>query len=100
MTGTDAFAAVPDVATGTLFLRGEFDVDGVEAFHRSFEALTTAGASQVTLDLSGLRFIGSAGLGCLIRASQTLPCLLRGVRPAQLRVLELTGLDQVLDSVG
>jgi anti-anti-sigma factor len=48
--------------------------------------------------LSALTFVDSAGLSVLARRHRDVDVglLLRGVQPAQMRVFEITGLDDVL----
>jgi anti-sigma B factor antagonist len=84
----------PDVA---LALVGELDIDGTSAFDVGLTSLFEVGPPVPVLDLSGLTFLGSAGLGALIRAQRTRPDLvLRGVRAAQRRVFEIAGVLGVL----
>ena len=94
------FAARPDRATGTLYLVGELDVDDVESFNLALRHMSRLGGPTLTIDLSQLTYIGSAGLGCLIRANQTFTHVrLTGIRPAQLRLLETTKLVDQFETV-
>lgn len=95
---THLVGAPPDVV---LALRGELDIDGTETFDAGFQALLDAGPRSLVVDLSELVFLGSAGLGALLRAQRNHPDLvLRGVRPAQRRVFEVAGVLEVFNLTG
>lgn len=86
--------APPDVA---LALLGELDIDGTPSFEVGLAELLEVAPPVPVVDLSGLTFLGSAGLGAIIRAQRVHPDLvLRGVRPAQRRVFEVAGVLPVL----
>ena len=67
-----------------------------------FEAgLRLAGTETLTLDLSGVPYMSSAGLRCLLTAQKTMMAgggtmTIVGVRPAVMEVLELTGFSNIL----
>ena len=91
---TQLVGAPPDVV---LALVGEFDMDGTSAFDRGLADLVEATPAVPVFDLGRLTFLGSAGLGAIIRAQRANPALvLRDVRPAQRRVFEIAGVDQLL----
>jgi anti-anti-sigma factor len=86
-----------DVPSATVYLAGEFDIDGVELFNGALRLVDSVGVPSLTIDMSQLTYLGSAGLGCLVGASRPKRGLvLTGVRAPQRRVLEMTGLDSVL----
>jgi anti-sigma B factor antagonist len=90
-------ALVGDPPNVCLALRGELDIDGTTTLESGLAALFDSGPVLPVLDLSGLTFLGSAGLGALLRAQRSNPDLvLRGVRPAQRRVFEIAGVLAVL----
>jgi anti-sigma B factor antagonist len=85
-----------------VFVRGELDL--VEAGGlRAVLADACAGPHPtVIVDLSGVSFIGSSGMGVLARQAHELTAAgrtlqIRGCPPRLLRAFEVTGLDQVLD---
>ena len=78
---------------------GELDVASSPELEKQIKRLQWAGASSITIDLSGLDFIDSTGLHVLIRAHRRAEhgqlTLLRGSRRIH-RVFELTGTDRRL----
>jgi len=87
-----------------LSLRGELDISGVAAVKQELARLAGGDSGDVILDLSGLDFIDSTGLSCLIEASDVARA--KGVSlsivPGEAevaRVLRLTGLDRILPLV-
>jgi len=97
---TPAFAA--RAARATLELHGELDVATVGiAGARFAELLAAGGHDELTIDLSGLRFVDSSGI-TLLRAAAS-HCAARGVAlrivpgaPTVQRVFALTGTDRAL----
>lgn len=82
-------------------LAGELDVTGIDELWATLDELFGTGCRQVVLDLSRLDFLDAAGLGVLVRADRRFRdrgalLVLTGLRPAQRRLLEITGLDRVL----
>jgi anti-sigma B factor antagonist len=82
----------------TLRLNGEFDLAGFQPF---LDLLTQSTAPAIRVDLRGLSFIDSSGIRALLTANalaaergQTLTVV--RADPGVHRVLELTGLDDVL----
>lgn len=89
--------------TTTLTLVGELDpataplVDAAVA-----TAVASGGLDQLVLDLQGIDFIDSAGLRVLVRAREALrsngsALVLRSPSPNTLRLLEVSGLTDLLD---
>ncbi len=92
----------PDDA-GTLVLRGtgELDVSTVHELRVHFEDAAATDASTVLVDLTGVQFIDSAGVGVLVEGHRGLEAVgkqlvVRVSTPATLRVLEVTGMDRYL----
>jgi len=86
---------------GTADLSGELDVSGIDQLWDTLSVLHEQGHRHVALDLSGLDFLDAAGLGALVRADRMFrdagsELVLTGLRPAQRRLLEITGLDRAL----
>ena len=85
-----------------LVLTGELDMSGAEDLEGAITRLCTAGALEIELDLRQLTFIDSQGLRAIIAAQETCEnyhaeyFLIRGAHPAQQRLFEVTGLENVL----
>jgi anti-sigma B factor antagonist len=78
-------------------LQGELDVDSVELLQKTITDIIAAHKTGVVLDMSDLEFIGSAGLGQLLRVRECCDknkCQLRlaGVNEILRKVLEVTRL--------
>ena len=87
-------------ATTTLRLVGELDISNTQDLRDCFTALVKAGQDRIVVDLSELDFIDSMGLGALVGGLKRLrgvggEFLLKDPSPRVLKVLELTGLDEV-----
>lgn len=94
LTGRDGIAG--------LAVSGDLDISGVEELLSTAGSLLDAGADVVELDLSGVTFIDSSGLGALVRLKKTVVAaggqlrLVDVPRPVA-RILELTGLTDLFD---
>ncbi len=81
----------------TLEVVGEIDMDTVPELRRSLYELIDAGAKPVTVDMAGVSFIDSSGLGVLIGAQQRARELggdvaIRNLNGPARKVFEITGL--------
>jgi anti-sigma B factor antagonist len=102
MTRAEAFAVAVDAPSGSaaiVRLTGELDVAGVPALGACLSERLAA-HRDVILDLSGLSFLDSTGLGVLFGAHEqaaALGCsfMLRAPTGQVARVLQMTGTDQV-----
>ena len=87
-----------------LLVRGQLDVATAPQFRQSLVEAQYGGGRRVAVDLEGVEFIDSMGLGVLVgalkraRADEGRLVLVTG-RERTLRLLELTGLDRVLEVV-
>jgi anti-anti-sigma factor len=86
---------------GAAELSGELDITGIDQLWQTLAALHRDGCAHVVLDLAELDFLDAAGLGVLVRGDRLFRDAggrleLTGLRPAQRRLLELTGLDRTL----
>ncbi len=84
-----------------LHVRGEVDVYTSPSLRDELYRLIDAGATRVVLDLQELDFIDSSGLGVLVGAlkrvrEQSGDLELRHVQPGTRKILDITGLTQVL----
>ncbi|MFD3455090.1 STAS domain-containing protein [Streptomyces sp. NPDC058691] len=83
----------------TLSLTGEMDTDNCS---RVDEALDLEGCTSVVLDLAGLTFMDSSGVNLVLRLRHRLGpegvrLALHGVQGQPRRVVDLVGLDEVVD---
>ena len=84
-----------------VWVEGEFDLAGVDEFLTM--ALACLGrADAIEIDLKGVSFIDSSGLGALLRVRkeathQGKTMSLMNVSPATNRLLEITGLHHAFD---
>jgi anti-sigma B factor antagonist len=87
-----------------LTLRGEFDMTRVTEFDEAVAAVLTATPATLTLDVTGLTFIDSRGIGALVGAwrqarAAAVTLVVEGPpAPNVRRVLELTGVDDLFRS--
>ena len=89
--GTDSYV---------LALAGELDIGTSERFEQELDSLLDAGARRLVVDLLGLTFLGSVGLGLLTRAAKRTraiggECVVVSDDPRVIRVFEITGLDRI-----
>ncbi len=91
-------AEVRHLPTPTVVAWGELDVATVPDLEAALkQVLETDGAGTIEVDLGGVSFIDSSGLGALVAAlkqSQALggQLVIRGLQPAPRKVFEVTGL--------
>ncbi|MDQ3823215.1 MAG: STAS domain-containing protein [Actinomycetota bacterium] len=83
-----------------LALSGELDIGTSDRFEQELDALLDAGARQLVVDLLGITFLGSVGLGLLTRAAKRTraiggECVVVSDDPRVIRVFEITGLDRI-----
>jgi anti-anti-sigma factor len=105
MTGAKSWLHVDEVESGpggvrVLRVTGELDLGTIGGLQSAVEDLVTA-ESRVVLDLEGLRFCDSTGLGAIIKLHRRLSDLggvLALCAPGQrvLDVLSISGVDQVI----
>jgi anti-sigma B factor antagonist len=86
--------------TRVLEVRGEIDVASSPQLHSSISELIEAEPEIVVVDLSGVSFIDSTGLGVLVSAETQVREAGKSLRlvvtqPQIMKLLELTGLDEV-----
>jgi anti-sigma B factor antagonist len=97
----DAFALTVETQglAAVVWVRGELDIATAPELR---ECLARLDGQPMTLDLSGVTFMDSGGLAILAWATKRAhecgaELNVRGVRPAQMRVLEITGLADQLN---
>jgi anti-sigma B factor antagonist len=85
-----------------LSLRGEVDVSTAPRLRQRLVELATEGRAWVVVDLSGVEFLDSTGLGVLVSGLRRFRSLggdltLAGPQPRIVRVLDITRLDRAFD---
>jgi anti-sigma B factor antagonist len=88
----------------TVFVRGEIDLTEAGELRAVLSDACTGPHRTVIVDLSGVGFMGSSGMGVLAQQSAALEAADRsmqicGSQPRLLRAFEVTGLDQVLELI-
>jgi anti-sigma B factor antagonist len=92
-----AIRAHPDAdGVPVITVSGELDVSNVDVLKASVASVTASHPERIIFDLRGLRYIDSAGIAVLLSAASECGVRLRDPSPAVLRVVELTGLTDVL----
>jgi anti-sigma B factor antagonist len=93
-----AGAFIEEGRPGQVRLVGEVDIAGVPEIQARLER----SGGSIEVDCSGVTFIDSSGLGMLVAVQRA--CSARGAKlsivdpsPPMIHVLELTGLDNVLE---
>lgn len=101
--GRTGFHAAVNRADGTVIIRlqGELDMSTAPALGRNLTEALDAMPHAISLDLSGLTFLDSTGIRVLMSshrraARQGCAFILRSPQPSVLRVLKLTGINQLL----
>ncbi len=92
----------PDSGVCSLELSGEVDIAAVEEVLTRAERYLQNRPAVLEIDLQGVTFIDSSGLGALVRirnqaGEQGTKVVLVSVSGASRRLLELSGLDQVFE---
>ena len=78
-------------------LSGELDSSNAGLLEATVASITAQHPEQLIFDLSGLRFMDSAGIALLIGAARKVDAVhLRNPSPIVRRVVEITGLTDVL----
>jgi anti-sigma B factor antagonist len=100
MTPTCRLEYIHEGPTTTLRLVGELDISNTQDLRDCFTALAKAGQERIIVDLSELDFIDSMGIGALVGGLKRFRSaggefVLRDPSSRVLKVIELTGLDQV-----
>jgi anti-sigma B factor antagonist len=85
-----------------LEVRGELDLATSPQLREGLQRLVDAGDRQVVVDLAGVGFMDSSGLGALVVMFKALRAVggrlcLAGVQPAVQSVLTVTSVDRAID---
>lgn len=79
-----------------LVLGGELDTANASTFEAAVASVAAHDPRRLTFDLRGLRFIDSAGIAILVALAAKVEVRLRNPSPIVRRVIEATGLTDVL----
>ena len=81
-------------------LSGEIDMSNVDSLRGAIDPVMEDGPARVDFDLSALEFMDSSGIALLLRvAAKTQTVRLLGPSPRVRRLVEATGLSDVLQIV-
>ena len=85
-----------------LVVAGEIDIATAPLLRSDLHRVIQGGPTEVTIDMAGVDFIDSAGLGVLIGAVGRLRerggrLVLRHLQPAPRKVIDITGLQDVFE---
>ena len=86
--------------TAVVAVTGEIDLRTSDTLRARLVELHAAGPRRLVADFTGVPFCDAAGLGALVAAHNQIAAsggeiVLAGVRPAQLRLLRITGLQRL-----
>lgn len=86
--------------TAVVTVTGEIDLHTADGLRARLVKAHAAGARRLVLDFAAVPFCDAAGLGALVGAHNEISAtggeiVLAGVRPAQLRLLRITGLHRL-----
>jgi anti-sigma B factor antagonist len=87
--------------TAVLHLRGEADLDSVPVLRDAMIGAVDQGAKNLVIDLSGLQFIDSTGLGTIVGGLRRVKerngsFSIVATRNDFLKILKITGLDTII----
>jgi len=86
-----------DGAAPTVALSGELDSSNVPQLQTAVAAILAEHPQRVVFDLSGLRFMDSAGISVLVKLAGEIETVqIRDPSPIVRRVIEITGLTDIL----
>ena len=85
-------------------LQGRMDIDGTQKIDMRFTAVTASEAAKVIVDLSGVDFMSSIGIGVLVRSANALKqrqgkIVLLNPQPSVFKVLQATQINTVIPIV-
>lgn len=98
----DRFAVTWSGRTAVVTAAGEIDLTNADGLRDALLSALNAGALGLVVDLTAATFLDSAGVSALVRASRRAAATEASLRlavtgPAVLRVLNLVGIDRLVD---
>jgi len=95
--GIEIDTSVDPTGVSIITVSGELDISTAGALEATLDPITAEHPQRLIFDLSGLRFMDSAGVAVLIGAAAKVAAIqLRNPSPIVRRVVEVTGLSGVL----
>jgi anti-anti-sigma factor len=94
--GTEVDAAGDPI----VFVSGEIDMSNASSLSAAVATITATPPARLTFDLTGVRFIDSAGLAILVSAAGRTSVSVRNPSAIVRCVIEATGLSTVLHMAG
>jgi anti-sigma B factor antagonist len=98
----DRFSATWSGRTAVVTAAGEIDITNAESLRDALLSALNAGALGLVVNMTATTFLDSAGITALVRASRRAAATEATVRlavtaPAVLRVLNLVGIDRLIE---
>ena len=94
-------SVVDEDGTAVIEVRGELDLGTVHLVKGVVEPVLAEGSTKVTFDLGALTFMDSSGIALLVSVVNRVgPLELRSATPLVRRLVEITGLSDVLRTAG
>jgi anti-anti-sigma factor len=74
---------------------GEIDISNIDAFSEALTTVSDGTRGPITVDLSAVKYLDSAGINALFRHADEIDRLHLIVHPFLLRVLTISGLSEI-----
>jgi anti-sigma B factor antagonist len=81
--------------TPRVIAAGEIDVSNVQAFNEALTAASEGDSRPITVDMSEVKYLDSAGINVLFKYADEIDRLHLIVHPFLMRVLSITGLSAI-----
>jgi anti-sigma B factor antagonist len=85
-----------DAGNPVVRLSGEIDLSNAQSVRSAVEPIVGRAPAQVVFDLARLDFLDSSGLAVLLATAERVPVVLRNPKPIIQRLVESTGLTDIL----
>jgi anti-sigma B factor antagonist len=85
-----------DAGNPVVRLSGEVDLSNADTVRAAVEPIVMLEPGRVVFDLAGLDFLDSSGLAVLLATAERVPVVLRDPKPIVQRLVETTGLGEIL----
>jgi anti-anti-sigma factor len=85
-----------DAGNPVVRLSGEVDLSNADTVRAAVEQIVGRGPVRLVFDLAGLDFLDSSGLAVLLATAERVPVVLRRPKPIVQRLVETTGLSEIL----
>jgi anti-sigma B factor antagonist len=81
--------------TPRVIATGEIDLSNIDKFNRALSTASAEARGPITIDLSAVRYVDSAGINALFDHAADVDRLHIIVHPLLIRVLSITGLNRI-----